>query len=111
MTAKLNIDGIVNTLCVMAQDIDDSVQTLKREQAKLQADWDLETKVMSHLASIPQDGDENIYVRFMQSVINCNKRYPQEVRQLGRAIDRMSERFEQIKARIERIRLQRAKQG
>ena len=106
METRLDTAKIIDNLTVDAGGLELAVKTLKSEQDKLLADWELEEKVLGHLASLPQKGDVNIYIRYMQASINCGKRFPKEVRQLGKSIDRLATRLEQVKKRLERIRAQ-----
>ena len=102
--AYLDRMSILNFLGKQASEAETALQQLENEYSKLLADWELEEKVLSHLASIPTEGDENIYVRYMQALINCNKRFPTELRQLGKSIKRSKKQLDALKDRIGRIR-------
>ena len=72
--------------------LEDKIEQAKNELRDLKANWDLEERVLSHLLSLGREAcsDENIFRRYMQSSIACNKRYPKETKEQERLQQRLT---------------------
>ena len=96
MAAKLEY---LSGLDARADFLVNELRQLDERRRELLAAWELELRLVDHLANV-QPHDENVYIRFMQGRINCNKRFPQQLKELDRTSLRLSEKMIDIKMRI-----------